>query len=92
MILGEAGADAILHHGPDAPMSAVTVSGGRAVFVFDQEIARLADRMRAATRYRDIWFGGRACLATGLRWSLPVLTADRLWSDTSLGVQVHQIR
>jgi ribonuclease VapC len=62
------------------------------IFVFDQEIARLAGRMRAATRYRDISFGDRACLATGLRWSLPVVTADRMWSDIDLGVDVRLIR
>jgi PIN domain nuclease of toxin-antitoxin system len=62
------------------------------VFVFDEEIARLAGRMRAATRYHDISFGDRACLATGLRWSLPVFTADRAWSQVDVGVQVHQIR
>lgn len=62
------------------------------IFVFDQEIARLAGHMRAATRYSDISFGDRACLATGLRWSLPVITADRAWSEVELGVKVHQIR
>ena len=34
----------------------------------------------------------RACLALGLRHGAPVWTADRLWTQTSLGVMVHVIR
>ena len=62
------------------------------VLSFDQDIARLAGRMRAATRFLNVSFGDRACLATGLRWSLPVVTADHAWSEVDLGVHVYQIR
>jgi PIN domain nuclease of toxin-antitoxin system len=34
----------------------------------------------------------RACLAVGLKWEWPVLTADHLWAKADVGVKVEVIR
>jgi ribonuclease VapC len=48
--------------------------------------------IRATTGRRDISLGDRACLALGLRLSLPVLTSDGSWGDLGLDVVVQPIR
>jgi PIN domain nuclease of toxin-antitoxin system len=51
------------------------------------EIARL----RQSTRSFGLSLGDRACLALGKRLAIPVLTADRIWSEVP-GVHVVIIR
>ncbi len=57
----------------------------------DEDAVTLA-RLRASTRALGLSLGDRACLATGLRLGLPVLTSDRLWATVSVGVTVRVIR
>lgn len=59
---------------------------------FDSAAAFRAGMLRPLTRALGLSFGDRACLALGLQLGLPVLTADRDWSDLDLGVEVRQIR
>jgi PIN domain nuclease of toxin-antitoxin system len=49
-------------------------------------------KLRTITRGRGLSLGDRACVATGLRLGLPVLTADRIWSTLDMGVSVSLIR
>jgi ribonuclease VapC len=49
-------------------------------------------RLRAATRPFGLSLGDRAALALGLRLGLPVLTADRVWQNLSVGVSIRLIR
>ena len=57
-----------------------------------EEAAVAMAALRPATRAHGLSLGDRACLATGLQFRLPVLTADRLWTAVSVGVTVHLIR
>jgi ribonuclease VapC len=52
-------------------------------------------RLRPDTRDHGLSLGDRACLALGLRLGLPVVTADRAWTELEgvlEGVQVRSVR
>ena len=59
---------------------------------FDRDLAMRTALLRAATRHRGLSLGDRACLALAMREKLPVMTADRAWSDLDLPVEVVLIR
>lgn len=59
---------------------------------FDYEQAILAAKLREATKVKGLSFADRACLALAPSLSLPVLTADRKWSELSLDLDVCLIR
>lgn len=59
---------------------------------FDTALALEVARLRPLTRHLGLSLGDRACLAlAGLR-RLPALTADRLWADLDLGIEIQLIR
>lgn len=62
------------------------------VIPLDAVDARAIAALRPATRDAGLSLGDRACLATGLRRGLPVLTADRAWAGIDAGVQIRLIR
>jgi ribonuclease VapC len=49
-------------------------------------------RLRVPTRAYGLSLGDRFCLATGLRLRWPVLTADRTWTNVTVGVDIRLIR
>lgn len=49
-------------------------------------------RLRPSTRPHGLSLADRACLATGQRLGLPVLTADREWAALSTSVTIRVIR
>lgn len=57
-----------------------------------EDDALAVGRLRPLTRHLGLSLGDRACLATGLRLALPVLTADRRWVDATIGVPIKLIR
>ena len=59
---------------------------------FDQRQAFLAARLTASTARRGLSFGDRACLALGLLFGLPVMTADHAWEGLVEGLEVRLIR
>lgn len=59
---------------------------------FDGEAAFAAACLRKATREKGLSFGDRACLALAQSLALPVLTADRIWAELDIGVEVVLIR
>lgn len=59
---------------------------------FGPDDAELTGTLRLATRAYGLSLGDRACLALGLRLGWPVLTADRIWSQLEIGVDVVLIR
>ena len=54
--------------------------------------ASIIARLRPLTRSAGLSLGDRACLALGMRLGLPVLTADRVWAELDLGVEVRLAR
>jgi PIN domain nuclease of toxin-antitoxin system len=61
---------------------------------FDEALALEAGAMFAVTRRFGLSLGDRACLALARRQNLPVLTADRAWTEAGpiFGVTVQLIR
>ena len=62
------------------------------VIGFDADLAYRTGLLRPLTRRAGLSLGDRACLALARRMGLPVLTADRVWVDLGLGVEVRLIR
>lgn len=59
---------------------------------FSRDLAVAAGLLRAGTRHLGLSSGDRACLAFALSEGLPVLTADRLWAQLEIGLEVRLIR
>lgn len=62
------------------------------VIDFDQDQALQAGFLRKITTRRGLSLGDRACIALAMREKLPVMTADRVWTDLDLPVEVVLIR
>ena len=62
------------------------------IIPFDAEQAHEAADIRDATRSRGLSLGDRACLQLAARHGLPALTADRVWAEIDVGVEVQLIR
>ncbi len=65
---------------------------GLEVAAFDTELAYGAGMLRPLTMRAGLSLGDWACLALARRLGLPVLTADRVWAELDLGVEIHLIR
>jgi PIN domain nuclease of toxin-antitoxin system len=63
-----------------------------AILPCDEPVAREAARLRTATKSKGLSLGDRACLATGRRFRLPVVTADRSWAGLALEVEIRVVR
>jgi ribonuclease VapC len=59
---------------------------------FDTAQAAVCAELLPSTRPLGLSLADRACLALGATRSLPVLTADRAWTQLSVGVGVRCIR
>jgi PIN domain nuclease of toxin-antitoxin system len=59
---------------------------------FDGELAIETGALVAETKKYGLSLGDRACLATAAREGIPVLTAERSWSNLSLGIAIQLIR
>ena len=70
------------------------VLGGYALRVraFREIHAEAAARLRPLTRHLGLSPGDRACLAQAQISCLPVLTADRLWGELDIGLDIRLIR
>jgi PIN domain nuclease of toxin-antitoxin system len=76
---------------PGADLELLSVAGLSIVDV-DIKIARLAGELEKTTREHDISLADRFCLALGIARNLPVLTADRVWEDLKLPLEVKRLR
>lgn len=59
---------------------------------FNADAAVGAARLRPLTRTLGLSLGDRACLALALRERLPVVTTDRQWMRTGLGIDIRLAR
>ena len=62
------------------------------VVSFDREAAYVSVALRPLTRAQGLSLGDRACLALALIRGQPALTADRVWAECDVGVDVKLIR
>ena len=58
------------------------------VMQFDEAAAWSTGLLRQATRFLGLSLGDRACLALAASLELPALTADRVWAQLDVGVEV----
>jgi ribonuclease VapC len=78
----------------------VDITGMREEFVqagvvfspFTVEQAEIAALLWDKTRHLGLSLGDRACLALAMEQQLPILTADRAWSELDLGLQIQLVR
>ncbi len=59
---------------------------------FDESQAYWAGFLRPETRFRGLSFGDHACLSLAMTLRLPAVTADLVWGDLPLGIEVRVIR
>jgi len=59
---------------------------------FDVGQAGIAGALRRETRAKGLSLGDRCCLALARTEGLPVLTADKVWAELNLGIEVEVIR
>ena len=65
---------------------------GLKILPFSAEEAELAGRLWQQTKQAGLSLGDRACLSTGIRMNVNVLTADQIWTTLNLPVVVQSIR
>jgi len=63
-----------------------------AVVPFDAEQAETAADLEAVTRAAGLSLADRACLALARIMDAPAFTADRLWEDVEVGVDIRVVR
>jgi len=62
------------------------------VFPLDEAQAFQAGILRASTRNFGLSLGDRCCLSLARSLGIAVLTADRAWTQLSIGVEIQLIR
>lgn len=77
---------------PDHEADMAVTRLGLRVRAFDEAQARTAAQLRRATRQAGLSLGDRACLALAKTLGCCVITADRVWSNLDIGVEVLLIR
>ena len=65
---------------------------GLTIFHFTAEDAETSAELWPRTRSMGMSLGDRACLALALRLGLPTLTADQVWAQLDVGVEVRVVR
>ena len=65
---------------------------GIEIVPFDEEQAYEAGLLRASTQDWGISLGDRACLSLAKKLGIDALTADRAWTELSIGTTIKVIR
>jgi ribonuclease VapC len=65
---------------------------GIEIVPFDEDQAYQAGLLRASTQDFGISLGDRACLSLAKKLGIDALTADRAWTELSIGVTIKVIR
>jgi PIN domain nuclease of toxin-antitoxin system len=65
---------------------------GLEILPFTAELAEKTAHLRAETRAAGLSLGDRACLALADDLGLPAVTADKVWGDLPLRVEVRVVR
>ena len=59
---------------------------------FGRDLAFQTAMLRPLTKHKGLSLADRACLALGQQLNLPVVTADRVWKELDLEVEVRLVR
>ena len=59
---------------------------------FDKAQAEIVSQLRSQTRHLGLSLGDRACIALAMTKDWPVLTADKVWAELSISVEVKLVR
>jgi PIN domain nuclease of toxin-antitoxin system len=59
---------------------------------FSDALALTTAQLLPVTRAQGLSLGDRACLALASSRGIPAMTADRLWAQLGLGIQIELIR
>jgi len=65
---------------------------GLHILPFTAALAETTARLRASTRRAGLSLGDRSCLALAAVLNLPAFTADRIWPDLGLAIEIRVIR
>ena len=65
---------------------------GLTIIDFTEQDARLCASLWGSGKNLGLSLADRACLATGLRLKSKVITADRVWNELEISLQIHLIR
>lgn len=65
---------------------------GLKVIDYDFSLAMTAAKLIKKTAAKGLSLGDRACLALAIHQNLDVLTADKVWSQFDLGIEINLIR
>lgn len=76
---------------PEALRALLADAGCRTVD-FTADDATAAARLWRATRHAGLSLADRACLALAARLGVPAVTADRVWAELDVGVEVIAVR
>lgn len=71
---------------------AIVQTAALEVVEFDELHALEAAKFAEQARKKGISFADRACLALGVCEQLPVVTADRSWTELDLGIKIELFR
>ena len=59
---------------------------------FDKTQAETSSQLRSQTRHLGLSLGDRACIALAMTKGWPVLTADKVWMELSISIDVQLVR
>lgn len=90
--LAEVGARLTDHGIPELEIRKVVGAVGLEVVNFDESQAYASALLRLRTRGKGLSLGDRACLALALARAVPALTADRIWAELDIGIDIRLIR
>jgi ribonuclease VapC len=90
--LGELGARLMERGVSEAEVRTAVASIGLDVVPFDEDQAYMSAVLRQVTRAKGLSLGDRACLALAKSRGLPALTADRIWAELEIGIEIRLIR
>lgn len=65
---------------------------GLEIHPFTAELAESTARLRSQTRHAGLSLGDRSCLALAHSLAVPAVTADRIWNDLTIGIEIRVVR
>ena len=80
------------NNAPDSAIQRAVRPFEKYITPVDRDTAFLAGTLAGSTRHLGLSLGDRTCLALGLMRDLPVMTADTIWAELDLPIDIILIR